>query len=206
MIAAAPCAGDGHSLDSILDVFLHDHPDAHRLRAAWQGVRRFIDDARVPAMRQPDAAALLLAKALDACGLKDDARWLAAHAPSAMPLDGCLPLRDLSNATLCALAVGVLRIVPDSALAPGTAIAIDPARLRGGVEWELDFAAVPALRGLMRDAVRILDAQPQPGLILARARCAMTQSPQAALERLAMLEETFAQLAAGRAHRFIWID
>ncbi len=205
MIYPSPRAEE-HALDPILDLLLRDHPFAHHIRAAWDGVRRYIEDARVPAMHQPDAAALLLAKALDTCGLADDARRLAARAPSAAAMDGHLPFAQLSSAALCALAVGALRIVPDSALTPGAAIAIDPERLHRGAEWELDFAALPALRELMRDALCILDAQPRPGLILARASCARSASPRASIERRRMLEALFEQLAGDRLHRFIWID
>jgi hypothetical protein len=195
---------DRHALDPLLENMLREHPNAHRLHAAWQGVRRFIDEARVPIMHQPDAAALLLAKALDACGLTDDARSLAARAPSAMPLHGCLPFQHLSIATLCALASGDLRIVPTSDLAPGLTVVLDLAHLRSGIECELDFVAIPVLFRLVRDAVHILNAQSQPGLIIAREKCVMTRSLRVARARRALLERRFHELNSGRCHRLIW--
>lgn len=201
MIDALNTTSHGHRLESIVASFLRHHPRAHEVRAAWDAVRCFVDSTRVSAFKQPDAELLLLAKALDACRMQCEARRLAALTTCGAPLRGNLPLAELSVTTLCALATGVLRSVQDSTLVPGAVLVIDGCRLHGGAERELDFAVLPAFRALLVDALRILNAQSRPGLIIAKGWSSAVGS------RREPAEDIFAHLAGPDSpHRLLWMD
>ncbi len=200
MIDALQSSVETCPLDPIVASLLHHHPRAHEVRAAWEAVRQFVEDARVSALHQPDAEILLLAKALDACSMESDARKLATLSASAAPLRGNLPLAQLSVSTLCAMAVGALRCVPESALAPGAVLVLDAGRLQRGAEHALDFAVMPAFRALLNDALRILDAQSRPGLLITKGWSSGNDARREAAEQM------FVRVAgADTPHRFLWM-
>ncbi len=159
-----------HDLDPMVASLAAAHPSSSEALAdAWTGVRQFICEAGVrPEMRSPAAAAMLLARALAACGENDLAVELTRRIPGVQPLrDGLLAGR-ISMEHVRYWCAGLIRPIERSDLSPGLSLLVDGRCLRDNPEYYLDFAVLPVFRRLVDSALQIFAGCATEGMILFR--------------------------------------
>ncbi|HMP76351.1 MAG TPA: hypothetical protein PKE12_08655 [Kiritimatiellia bacterium] len=198
-----------HELEPLVLAAMRANPPASdTMRAAWDSVLQVIDDARQPLLRRPDAAALLFAKALASCQQPEAARAFLAMTPCVSVVADRVQLSSLSLSAIRALASGVIRPIPDSALSPGgLAVVVDGTPFRAGSDFELDFVVLPVLRRLLEDAVEFVSTNEARGVIALRGWLTPTGGAGPNAIRRDAVETMLAQLARGdHAPVLVWQD
>lgn len=197
-----------HALEPLVQAAMRANPPAaDTLRAAWDSVLQVMDDARTPCLRQPDAAALLFAKAVAACNEADVARRFIAMTPCVAQVAHRLRVDRLSLSAIRSLVSGVVRPIPDSALSAGLVILADGAAFRNRSDFALDLLVLPVLRAVLKDAFELVAMQPVRGVVALRGWLVPGAGARANAMRRSAIETLFEQVPApGPRPRMVWQD
>lgn len=197
-----------HAMEPLVQALMRTHaPTASTLQAAWESVLLFVEETDQPYLQQPDAVALLYAKALAACNQPEAARHIASLAPCALPLARYLNVESIPLNTIRTLAAGVLRPVMESALSRGLVLIVDGERFLRDVQFGLDLALLPALRSLVQEAMTLLSMCKDPGLLLFRGWSLPDDDQESRAARRDIVEAYVEQAAEpDRRPGLIWLD
>lgn len=197
-----------HALEPLVREVIHTHaPSSETLRVAWESVLLFLEEDRAPALRAPDATALLYAKALAACNETSAARHMAGYVPCAAPLARHLNVNAISLRTIGYLSSGVMRPVADSSLSAGLVLMLDGARLRRDAQFRMELALFPSLHALVREALGLLALCQEPGVLVFHGWASAGEDEEARVERRQFIEGLIEQaIQEEKRPVLIWED
>jgi hypothetical protein len=197
-----------HALEPLVHAAMRANPPASdTLRAAWDSVLQVMDDVPHPCLRQPDAAALLFAKAVAACNQADVARRFVAMTPCVARIADRIRVERLSLSAIRALVSGVVRPIPDSALSAGLVVVVDGTPFRNRNDFELDLLVLPLLRTVLTDALELIAMEPARGMVALRGWRVPGGGARANAMRRSSVESLFEQLPVeGRRPLLVWHD
>lgn len=197
-----------HAIEPLVRNLIREHGVAESvLRAAWESVLIFLEESDRAIFSEPDAVALLYARALAGCNQPEAARCIAALVPSAAALSNHLHIEALSLDAIRSLAAGVLRPVANSSLSSGLVLVIDGSRFQRDSRFDVDLLLLPALRKLVNSALSLLDGAEVRGMLLFRGWTTSRDSQEIRTFRRDMVEAWLAQeTPPARRPELIWVD
>lgn len=197
-----------HAIEPLVQNLIREHRDTEDiLRSAWESVLLFLDDGDRACFSEPDATALLYARALASCNQRDAARRIAELVPCAIPLLRHLDVGSLPLNSIRALASGVVRPVTNSLLSGGLTLVLDGSRFQSDSHFDMDLFLFPALRKLLNDALALLALGHGRGLLVFRGWSRSDDNQEIREYRRDMVEAWLEQKTDPTTRpELIWVD